>query len=215
MNDVTQLIIEAVPAGPIDTNAWIIIEPVTQQALIIDAPPDALEPLRVHLQHHNATPIALVVTHTHWDHIGAVAAVREAYNIPVMVHAIERGRLEKPVGGPVEIAPSIVDQTLADGDTVALGHVEFVVMHTPGHSPGQISLYDAVHNALFGGDTLFPNGYGRVDIPGASEEETVATITRLLELPDDVTVYPGHGNATKIGTERPWMQVVAQTGQLL
>jgi hydroxyacylglutathione hydrolase len=122
---------------------------------------------------------------------------------------------KRRVGGPVEIAPSVVDQTLADGDTVALGHVEFVVMHTPGHSPGQISLYDAVHNALFGGDTLFPNGYGRVDIPGASEDETVATIRRLLELPDAVTVYPGHGRATKIGTERPWMQVVAQTGKLM
>lgn len=215
MNDSSPLIIEAIPAGPIETNAFLIVEPVTHQALIIDAPPDALEAIDVHVRHHNATPIALVVTHTHWDHIGAVAAVREKYGIPVLVHALEKGRIEAPGNSPVEIAPSTVDRTLEEGDTVALGHVEFAVLHTPGHSPGQISLYSAVHEALFGGDTLFPGGYGRVDIPGASEDETIATMRRLLELPDAVTVYPGHGRATQIGRERPWMQVVADTGKLM
>jgi glyoxylase-like metal-dependent hydrolase (beta-lactamase superfamily II) len=85
----------------------------------------------------------------------------------------------------------------------------FRVFHTPGHAKGQISLYSANDHALFGGDTLFPNGYGRTDIAGASDEETAATIARLLDLPDDVTVYPGHGETTTIGRERPWMARLA------
>jgi hydroxyacylglutathione hydrolase len=156
-----------------------------------------------------------VVTHTHWDHIGDVAAVARTFGVPVLVHAVERGVLERPAGGVGEIEPATVDRELADGDEVAVGAVTFVVMHTPGHSPGQISLYSAAERLMIGGDTLFPGGYGRVDIPGASEGETVATLRRLLHLPDDVTVLTGHGAPTTIGSERGWMTRVDQTGKLL
>ncbi|MGH9176009.1 MAG: MBL fold metallo-hydrolase [Vicinamibacterales bacterium] len=211
----SELEIVQIPAGPIETNAFLVIEPRSGQALIFDAPPDVLIELDAAIVEHGVRPVALVVTHTHWDHIGDVAAVADRFAVPVLVHELERPMIERPMGGPAPIAPAAVDRTLADGDVVELGDRRFVVLHTPGHSPGEVSLYSERDRVVFGGDTLFPNGYGRVDIPGASQEETIATIRRLLDLPDDVTVYPGHGLSTTIGKERGWMEQVAETGRLL
>ncbi len=204
-----------VPAGPIATNAWVVIDRARGEALIIDAPPDAAGPIDEVLSEAGAKPVMLVLTHTHWDHIGDAEAIRERYDIPLAVHPLDRGRLDAPGDTPVPIPPARVDRELAEGDELTLGGHTLVVMHTPGHSPGQVSLYLADANLLFGGDTLFPNGYGRTDIPGASEDDTVATISRLLDLPDEVTVLSGHGEPTTIGRERRWMQHVADTGRLL
>lgn len=204
-----------IAAGPIETNAFLVMDRDAGQALIVDAPPEVEIELDGEIVEHGVRPVALVITHTHWDHIGDVAAVADRYAVPVLVHELERERLERPSGGPVDIPPAKVDRTLADGDEVALGSHRFVVLHTPGHSPGQISLYSEGDGLMFGGDTLFPNGYGRVDIPGASEEETLATIRRLLALPDSLKVYTGHGLPTTIGKERPWMERVDRTGRLL
>lgn len=204
-----------VAAGPIATNAWVVIDRTSGEALIIDAPPDAAGPIDDVLSEAGARPVMLVLTHTHWDHIGDAQAIRIRYDIPLAVHPLDRGRLDAPGDTPVPIPPAQADRELADGDELALGEHRLVVMHTPGHSPGQVSLYLSEENLLLGGDTLFPNGYGRTDIAGASEEDTVATIRRLLDLPDEVTVLPGHGEPTTIGRERRWMQHVADTGQLL
>ena len=167
------------------------------------------------LAQRGARATALVLTHSHWDHIGDVAAIKRRHSVPVLMHDLDRGRLEQPGETPTPIEAVTPDQLLDDGDTVTLGSHTFTVLHTPGHSPGQISLYSAADALMFGGDTLFPNGYGTVEIPGASEPDTVATIRRLLTLPDAVTVYTGHGEPTTIGRERHWMQRVAETGQLL
>ncbi len=204
-----------VPAGPIATNAWVVIDRASGEALIVDAPPDAASPIDQVLTEAGATPVMLVLTHTHWDHIGDAEAIRVRYGIPLAVHPLDRGRLDDPGDTPVPIPPAGVDRELAEGDELKLGEQTLVVMHTPGHSPGQVSLYLAAANLLLGGDTLFPNGYGRTDIPGASEKDTIATIRRLLDLPDEVTVLPGHGEPTTIGRERRWMQHVADTGRLL
>lgn len=204
-----------IAAGPIETNAYLVMDLDAGEALIIDAPPDVEIELDGEVVEHGVRPVALVVTHTHWDHIGDVAAVADRYAVPVVVHEIERERLEQPSGGPAPIKPAKVDRTLTDGDEVVVGSHRFVVLHTPGHSPGQISLYSESDGLMFGGDTLFPNGYGRVDIPGASEAETLATIRRLLTLPDNVKVYTGHGLPTTIGTERNWMERCDRTGKLL
>lgn len=204
-----------VPAGPIATNAWVVIDRASGEALIVDAPPDAASPIDQVLTETGATPVMLVLTHTHWDHIGDAEAIRVRYGIPLAVHPLDRGRLDDPGDTPVPIPPAGVDRELAEGDELKLGEQTLVVMHTPGHSPGQVSLYLAAANLLLGGDTLFPNGYGRTDIPGASEKDTIATIRRLLDLPDEVTVLPGHGEPTTIGRERRWMQHVADTGRLL
>jgi len=204
-----------IPAGPIETNAFLVMDPEAGEALIIDAPPDSEIAIDADVVEHGVRPVALVITHTHWDHIGDVAAIADRYAAPVLVHEIEKERIERPAGGPIEIKPAKVSRVLREGDEVTVGSHRFVVFHTPGHSPGQISLYSEADGVMFGGDTLFPNGYGRVDIPGASEDETLATIRRLLTLPDHIKVYTGHGLPTTIGKERPWMEHVDRTGQLL
>jgi glyoxylase-like metal-dependent hydrolase (beta-lactamase superfamily II) len=215
MTSEQQLQIVQIPAGPIETNAFLVLDPETHEAFIVDAPPDVMDGLANEVERLGAQPRALLLTHTHWDHIVDTAVVSERYGIPVMVHDLDRPRLEDPRGGPEPITPRSPDRLLAEGDELTLGQHRFVVMHTPGHSPGQVSFYCAEQAIMLGGDTLFPDGYGRVDIPGASEEQTVATMRRLLELPDDVTVLTGHGRPTTIGRERPWMERVAETGQLL
>jgi hydroxyacylglutathione hydrolase len=215
LDDNSQLIVVQIPSGPIETNAFLAVDPGTREALIVDAPPESLAKLEDVVAQHGAKPVLLVLTHTHWDHIGDMAAVCARYEIPLAVHDLEQVRVTEPAGGPAAIAAGVVGRALNDGDIVAFGERELRVMHTPGHSPGQISLYGEQDHLMFGGDTLFPNGYGRVDIPGASEADTVATMRRLLELPDDVTVLTGHGQPTTIGRERPWMERVAETGELL
>jgi hydroxyacylglutathione hydrolase len=210
-----QLIVVQIPAGPIETNAFLVVEPGSKECFIVDAPPDALAALQSEVQRLEATPVALVLTHTHWDHVGDAAAIKAAFGIPIWMHELDRPGLELPSSAWMEIEPASADRFLSEGDALVLGDRTITVMHTPGHSKGQISLYFAEDALLFGGDTLFPNGYGRVDIPGASEDETIATMTRLLELPDDVTVLPGHGASTSIGRERPWMEQVARTRRLL
>lgn len=193
-------------SGPIATNAFLVIDDATNEAVIFDAPPDVLDVMTTAVREEQAQPVLLVITHHHWDHVGDGAALAQALNIPVAAHPASLSYLEHPTGGPVPIAPIAVDQLLHEGDSVEIGLLRFQVLHTPGHAPGEITLYSVENRAMFGGDTLFPNGYGRTDIPGASEEETLATLRRLLELPDDVTVYPGHGLTTTIGAERRWME---------
>lgn len=208
-----QLEVIQIPAGPLATNAFIVIDPATSKALIIDAPPESVALIEGEIMARKASPVALVITHGHWDHIQDTAAIRDRYEIPVMMHELDRERLESP--GERDFLAAIPDQILAEGDTVELAGQRFEVFYTPGHSPGQISLYHAESHSLFGGDTLFPNGYGRVDIPGASEADTLATMAKLLEFPDEVTVYTGHGEPTTIGQERPWMERVVSSGRLL
>ncbi|MBA2454169.1 MAG: MBL fold metallo-hydrolase [Chloroflexia bacterium] len=208
-----QLEVIQIPAGPLETNAFVVIDAATSQALIFDAPPESVALIEGEVMARKASPVALIITHGHWDHIQDTSAVRDRYEIPVMMHDLDRERLESP--GERDFPAVTPDRILTEGDTVELAEHRFEVFHTPGHSPGQISLYHAESQSLFGGDTLFPNGYGRVDIPGASESETLATMAKLLEFPDEVTVYTGHGASTTIGQERGWIERVVSSGKLL
>lgn len=197
--------IRQITSGPIATNAFLAAADGSNDAIIFDAPPDVTPMIQQVVSDEGMNPVLLVITHAHWDHIGAARELVDLFSIPLAAHPASVEQLEHPRGGPDPIDPVSVDRLLNDSDTVTVGGMSFDVLHTPGHAKGQISLYSVAERVMFGGDTLFPNGYGRTDIPGASDEETLATMIRLLELPDDVTVYPGHGESTTIGRERPWM----------
>lgn len=198
-------------SGPIMTNAFLVIDDETTEALVFDAPPDVTASLTEAVRQEGVRVALLVITHHHWDHIGDAQELAEALGVPVAAHPASVGYLAHPRGGPAPITPTTVDRLLDAGDEVQVGGLSFRVLHTPGHAPGQISLYAADNHALFGGDTLFPNGYGRTDIEGASEHDTLRTLRALLDLPDDVVVYPGHGATTTIGAERPWMARVTRS----
>ncbi|MDI3341432.1 MAG: MBL fold metallo-hydrolase [Sphaerobacter sp.] len=203
------MFIQAFPAGPIETNAFLVGDEASGQAIAIDAPGDVTADLIDAARAAGLTIGLIVLTHHHWDHVLDAPALKAATGAPIAAHPESAPLLASPAPPampiPVQVPAITPDRLLRDGDTVSVGRYTFRVLHTPGHAPGQISLYEPDAAVLFGGDTLFADGFGRVDLPGASVEQTVATMRRLLQLPDHVTVYPGHGQATTIGAERGWL----------
>ncbi len=205
------LTITRIPAGPIETNAYLVVDDASKAALIIDAPPESLALIQAAVAEQGAKVQSLVITHGHWDHIGDTDAIAKAFEVPVIAHTGVVERITNPgADAPVPISPAKVDSTIDDGDTVTLGEHTFTVMHLPGHDEGHIVLVSEPDDIFLGGDVLFPGGHGRTDIPGSDQTTMETSIARLLDLPDSLVVYPGHGSETTIGAERPWMTRMAQ-----
>lgn len=202
------LTVETFAGGPLDTNAYLVFDEDSKQILIVDAPLDVDEPLKERVEQLGGEVLLVVLTHAHWDHIGTTNLLHNEFSAPVAAHPLQRSRLEEPGSAvmqlPVKIPAVYPDRWLNEGDRVPLGAHEFVVMYLPGHDPGHIALYSESDRILLSGDVLFPNGHGRIDIPGASETDMAASLKRLAVLPGDVTVFPGHGLPTTIGAER-WL----------
>lgn len=197
------------PSGPIETNGYLVIDPESSRALVIDAPSGFAEKVVSDVTSRSLTVEAIVITHGHWDHIGDTSRLQRELGAPVLAHTNVVDRLAKPGSSvmplPIEIEPSTPDRLIGEGDTVSLGSHQFEVWFVPGHDPGHIALVSTADKLVLGGDVLFPNGHGRIDIPGASQQDMNASLRRLSALPDDVTVYPGHGLPTQIGKERAWL----------
>ncbi len=205
--------IETFPAGPIETNAYLVADEETGEAWAIDAPPDSARVVLDTAKARGWTITALIDTHGHWDHIVDNAAIRDEAGVPILIHPADEPMIAEPrmrAPGMPKITPTRADRYLNDGDTLTLGRYTFTVWHTPGHSPGGIVLYEPTTHTLIGGDTLFPNGHGRIDIPGANERQMYQSLARLATLSPETTVYPGHGAPTTIGAELPWMRMVSR-----
>ncbi len=163
-------------------------------AVVID-PGDEAEAILDLVRARGLEVRAVLLTHGHWDHVGAVADVAEATGAPVYLHEADLALLEEWSPRPV---PAV--RFLQDGGMVEAGGLSLEAWHTPGHTPG--GLCYRLGGWLFSGDTLFAGSVGRTDFPGGSPEELARSLRRLLTLPDGTTVYPGHGPATTIGRER-------------
>ena len=202
------MIIRGFEIGSFGTNCYIVGSEGTGQGMIID-PAAAPDFIMKQVKKLNLDIKIIVATHSHPDHLMALGDVKKATGASFAMHGDEpSGRraagasrmISLMVGSPVEPPPD-PDIRLKDGDIIEVGDLKFTVLHTPGHSPGGICLYG--NGVVFVGDTLFNLSVGRSDFPGCSHEVLIDSIQRkLMVLPDDTTVYPGHGPKTTIGDER-------------
>jgi len=205
----------SIPVGMLQCNCSIIGDPVTREALVID-PGDEVGRILDLLGRHRLTVKAIVSTHAHIDHVGGLCKLHKYTGAPVMMH-----REDLPLYQAMDIQaaflgvmpPDLADvhQVLADGDVLQWGSLEARVIHTPGHTPGSVSLYMPTEAGkitlaapqLFAGDTLFAGSIGRTDLWGGSMEEIMDSLRgKLMALPDETVVHPGHGPTTFIGEER-------------
>ena len=203
--------------GPIGTNVHVLADDRTREAIAIDTATPCLAWIAEELAARAWTLKLIVSTHGHWDHIGDNAAVAEHTGAQVAVHPLDAARLTdpQPLYAPFEIPPSVPAVDLEEGGEIRFGELRLRVLHTPGHTEGSVCLYDADHGRLFSGDTLFAGSWGRTDFPGGDEAAMAASLARLCGLEDPVRVYPGHGSDTTIARERPWLELVRDSGRLL
>ncbi|MEA2536555.1 MAG: hydroxyacylglutathione hydrolase [Chloroflexota bacterium] len=202
--------------GPLSTNVLLLADEGSLEAIAVDTAIPSLDWIAGELAERGWTLKLIVSTHGHWDHIGDNAAVAQHSGAPIAVHQADRERLinPRPLSAPFDIPPSVPAVDLAEGGVVRFGEIRLDVLHTPGHTEGSVCLLAPDAGLLLSGDTLFAGGWGRVDLPGGSPEAMAESLCRLAELEDRLQVLPGHGSATTIGRERPWLDLVVREGRL-
>ena len=205
------MILKKLEVGPLATNCYIVGSESSKEGMIID-PGDEAEVILKKAKDLGLDIKYIALTHTHIDHIGALKEVKEATGAEVAIHnddaqALQKNSVNTMLGLSYPMPPP-PDRLLKDGDGIDIGDLHFVVLHTPGHSPGGICLLG--QGVVFSGDTLFNYGIGRADLPGGNYNQLMNSIqTKLMVLPDDTIVYPGHGSDTTIAAERrgnPFLQ---------
>jgi hydroxyacylglutathione hydrolase len=199
------MIIQAFPSGPFLTNAYVVVCPQTNLAAVIDPAPGSFEPIQSYLTEHQYVPEKILLTHSHWDHIADVAPLKECYQIPVYVHPADAQNLISPGSDLlpcwIEIKGVPPDGWLAEEHPVTIGNLNFVVLHTPGHTPGGVCLYSKEQEVLFTGDTLFRGSIGNLSFPTSCPDLMWESLDKLSKLPPSTKAYPGHGPSTTLGKE--------------
>ena len=200
------MIVETLPVGPLETNCYLIGCAETRLAAVIDPGGDAADILSA-VEQHKLTLKYILLTHAHFDHIGGVAELVEATHASVALHPGDLALLRTRGGAAlfgIFIRPCPEpDVALAEGQVIEIGTLKLNVLHTPGHTPGHVTFHEPTAKAAFDGDVLFMQGIGRTDFPGSSYQQLMDSIrNKLFALPDDTTLYPGHGPATTVGDEK-------------
>lgn len=189
--------IKTLPVGQLETNCYVVINEDTLECVVID-PGDESNTIMDYIESNNLKCKAIMLTHGHFDHVGAVNAVAEQTGCPVYINKRDEGykvgmsgmMFKLPEGG----------KYYDDGDVITEAGLEFKVIATPGHTPGGVSLI--CENALFTGDTLFRGSCGRTDLPGGDTETELRSVKKLCMLPGDYEVYPGHMDSSTLERER-------------
>lgn len=195
--------------GSYQTNSYILTADESSQfCVIIDTGLQNSE-LIEYLHNASLTPEALILTHGHADHIAGVRDLRKEFpDIKVAIHTDDAEMLVNPIKNlsalaGVNIKSDPADRLLEDGQEISFANIDLKVIHTPGHTPGGISLYNSVDQVVFSGDALFAGSIGRTDFPGGNQTKLIQSIKeKLLPLPGQTKVYPGHGTSTMITLEK-------------
>jgi hydroxyacylglutathione hydrolase len=201
------MIHEILPVGMLACNCSIFGDETTREAIVID-PGDNVDEIQAILAKHSLKVTAIVITHAHIDHIAGANELRKATGAPVHLNANDAelcAQLELQASwiGVESPDPIEVDSNLKDGAILKLGDTDFHVMHTPGHTQGSCCLWIPAEQKLIAGDTLFQDSIGRTDLPGGDGRQILASIKeKLVPLPDETVVIPGHGPKTSIGREK-------------
>jgi glyoxylase-like metal-dependent hydrolase (beta-lactamase superfamily II) len=221
------VLVAGFPAGPWGTNCYVVATAAGTECVVIDPGKDAAPGVADVVREHRLKPVSILVSHGHIDHMWSVAPVAGTYDAAAYIHPRDRHLLTDPMaamspetagmllGGRYEFAEPEHVAELEDGQTLELAGLQFVVDHTPGHTEGSVTFrtsYDepGISELMFSGDLLFAGSIGRTDLPGGDHATMLRSLRdKVLPLPDDIVVLPGHGEQTSIGRERavnPFLQ---------
>lgn len=195
--------VETITVGAFQENCYLLIDDRVKRAVIVD-PGGEGDRLIEAIDRSGAQLDAIWVTHAHIDHVGAIAAIKRRWDVPIYLHPLERrlyeaaSRQAEVYGLPFEEPPP-PDREFADGQRVSVGDHELAVMHAPGHAPGHVVIHG--EGIALVGDCLFAGSIGRTDLPFSNPPQLAATLEKISELPPETVVYPGHGAETTIGEE--------------
>jgi glyoxylase-like metal-dependent hydrolase (beta-lactamase superfamily II) len=198
------VMVTQITVGAFQENCYLVSDPDGDALAIVDPGSDP-ETIVREVERTGKTPAAIWITHAHVDHIGAIAPLKERWNVPVWLHPLDEplyrvgGRQAQLYGIPYDEPPA-PDRAFDDGGTLRLGSLEFTVMHAPGHSPGHVVIHG--HGNALVGDCLFAGSIGRTDLPFSNGAQLEESLARIAALPPETVVHPGHGDATTIGEER-------------
>ncbi len=207
---------ETAAFGPWETNAYLVWDGKTPDALVVDPGMGAADPLMERVVANGLRLHLIANSHGHIDHIFDDAPLMHASQAPLAIHPDDAYRLDDRNNYGFEIETVTATRDLSEGEQVRIGDLVFDVLHLPGHTEGSVCLYEERRGLLLSGDVLFAGSYGRTDLPGGNDEQMVASLARLArEIPGHVRVLPGHGAETTIERELPWMKRIAAAGRLL
>ena len=193
--------------GLASTNCYLIADEQTRQAVLFDAPDHTVAPLLEEAKRRGYDLIGLWLTHGHFDHLADHAEVTKAYpNAKILMHRLDAPKLRNPKAAmfplPFVIPPREPDELIEDGQKLAIGSLEVIVIHTPGHAPGHVMYHLPNENVLIGGDLIICGGVGRTDLPDSDEGQLIESIRKVMRLPPETQLLPGHCSPSTLADER-------------
>ena len=207
--------VSGLTVGAFQENCYLVADETAGVSVLIDPGAEADRLISV-IERSGTEPTAIWLTHAHLDHVGAIAGLERRWRLPIYLHPLDEplysmaSRQAALYGLPFEQPPA-ADRTLGDGDVLEVGRFRFSVMHAPGHAPGHVVIHG--HGMAFVGDCLFAGSIGRTDLPLSNPRDLAESLDRIVRLPEDTVIYPGHGPPTTVATEarsNPFLTGVAR-----